>query len=229
MSSATNVVTTDGNFHAYMVEPKALPAPAVVVVQEAIGSTPRLRAACDELATYGFIGICPDLHWRQKPNAEKSTETDWTGPEILGQELDIDQAVADIKATVAHVRDLYWCTGNVGVMGFGFGGLLTYLTAVRGGVDAGVCYYGARMEEFLSESALLRGALLVHHGELDEFISPGAQTAIQNELASRGARIHRYAGCHHEFARSDSMHFDTQAASDASARTVAFFRNHLRG
>ncbi|MFD2274369.1 dienelactone hydrolase family protein [Undibacterium arcticum] len=124
---------------------------------------------------------------------------------------------------------MIWCTGKVGVMGFCLGGLLTYLMAVRGGVDAGVCYYGGRTEEFLSESPGLSGPLLMHLGELDEFISTTAQVAIREELAPKGVEIHTYPGCSHAFARHQGMHYDAEAASQANARTVAFFQNHLRG
>ena len=229
MSSGIDVVTPDGDFHAYLVEPKALPAPAVVVIQEALGVTAGLQATCDELARKGFITICPDLYSRQEPMLQLSGETDWPRVCALCRALDIDKAVADIRATVGQARDMYWCTGNVGVLGFGLGGLLTYLTAVRGGVDAGVCYYGGRIEDFLNESSSLRGPLLLHQGDVDEFISPAAQTAIRRDLAPRGVEIQTHAGCHHAFAQPQSMHFDAGAAAEASARTIAFFSKHLRG
>jgi carboxymethylenebutenolidase len=229
MNSGIDIATPDGDIHAYLVEPKALPAPAVVVIQEAIGVNSGLRATCDELATKGFIAICPDLYWRQEPMLQLSGEKDLSRAYALCRALDIDKGVAYIQETVERARDMYWCTGNVGVMGFGLGGLLTYLTAVRGGVDAGVCYYGDRTEEFLNESSSLRGPLLLHQGDVDEFVSPMAQAAIRRALAPRGVEIQTYAGSHHAFARPQGMHFDADAASEASARTVAFFRNHLRG
>jgi len=229
MSSSIDVVTPDGDFYAYLVEPKALPAPAVVVIQEALGVNTGLRATCDELATKGFIAICPDLFWRQEPMLQLSDKTDWPKAYALYRALDIDKAVADVQATVEQARAMYWCTGKVGVVGFGLGGLLTYLTAVRGGVDAGVCYYGGRTEEFLNESSWLRGPLQLHQGDLDEFISSIAQSAIRENLAPRGVEIHTYAGCSHAFARHQGLHFDAEAASEANARTVEFFRNHLQG
>jgi len=229
MGPGIDIVTPDGDFHAYLVEPKALPAPAVVVVPDALGVNSGLRAACDQLAAKGFIAISPDLYWREAPIPHSWREMDEPEACALCRSLDIDKAVADVQSTVEQARDMYWCTGNVGVMGFGLGGLLTYLASVRGGVDAGVCYYGVRIEEFLGESTSLRGPLLLHQGDSDEFISPIAQAAIRGNLAPRGVQIQTYAGCRHAFARSDCMHFDAGAASEANDRTTAFFRNHLRG
>ncbi|MFD2274370.1 dienelactone hydrolase family protein [Undibacterium arcticum] len=72
MNSSIDIVTPDGSFYAYLAEPKAIPAPAVVVLQEAFGVNEDLRATCDELATKGFIAVCPDLYWRQEPMLQLS-------------------------------------------------------------------------------------------------------------------------------------------------------------
>jgi carboxymethylenebutenolidase len=76
------------------------------------------------------------------------------------------------------------------------------LSAVRGGVEAGVCFYGGRTEEFLGEAGSLNGPLLMHLGSLDEFISPVARSSIQSRLEPLGAKIHIYPGCSHAFATS---------------------------
>lgn len=229
MSASIEVVTPDGNFQAYFAQPAALPASAVVVIQEAFGVNADLRATCDELAREGFIAVCPDLYWRQEPMLQLSDKTDWPRAFALYQALDLDKAVADVQTCVEQARAMAGCTGKVGVMGFCLGGLLTYLTAVRGGVEAGVCYYGGRTEEFLSESAALRGPLLMHFGDSDEYISSSAQAAIRAALAPRGVEIHTYAGCSHAFARHQGLHYVAEAAARANARTIAFLRNHLQG
>jgi len=228
MGYSIEVATSDGSFHAYLAQPQALPAPAVVVIQEAFGVNADLRATCDELAGQGFIALSPDLYWRQEPMLQLSDKTEWPRAYALYQALDLDKAVADVQTSVEQARIMAGCTGKVGVMGFCLGGLLTYLTAVRGGVEAGVCYYGGRTEEFLDESAGLRGPLLMHLGDLDEYISFSAQSAIRAALAPAGVEIHTYAGCSHAFARHQGLHYDAEAAAKANARTLAFLRNHLR-
>ena len=44
----------DGAFGAYLARPEALPAPAVVVLQELFGVNADIRKHCDELAEQGF-------------------------------------------------------------------------------------------------------------------------------------------------------------------------------
>ena len=227
MGSTINVSTPDGSFHAYLAEARVQPAPSVVVVQEAFGVNRDLRATCDELAQQGLNAISPDLYWRQEPDLQLSAEADWARGIALYQALNIDKAVEDVRATVELARLMASGTGRVGVMGFCLGGLLTYLTAVRGGVDAGVCFYGGRTDEFLGESASLRGPLLMHMGSEDEFLSPQAQASIQAALGPLGAEIHIYPGCSHAFARHQGQHYNAEAAAKAMARTIAFLRAHL--
>jgi len=228
MKSSIDIVTPEGSFYAYLAEPAVLPAPAIVVIQEAFGVNEDLRATCDELAAKGFIAVCPDLYWRQEPMLQLSATADWPRAFALYQALDIDKAVADVQAAVDQTRELKNCTGKVGVTGFCLGGLLTYLAAVRGGVDAGVSYYGGRTEEFLGEGPRLRGPLMMHLGEQDEYISQSAQNAIRTELVPRGVEIHSYPGCSHAFARHQGEHYDAGAAAQANARTVAFLQEYLR-
>jgi dienelactone hydrolase len=49
----------DGTFGAYIARPEALPAPAVVVLQELFGVNADIREKCDELAEQGFLAVAP--------------------------------------------------------------------------------------------------------------------------------------------------------------------------
>jgi carboxymethylenebutenolidase len=227
MASSVEVNVPDGVFYAYLAEPPSVPAPAVVVVQEAFGVNADLRMTCDELASKGFIAVSPDLYWRQQPRVELSDKTDLPQALALYEALDFDKAVADVQAMVEQARAMTWCTGRVGVVGFCLGGLLAYLLAARGGVDAGVCYYGGRTDEFLDEAQAVHGPLLMHFGDQDEYIGPTAQKSIRDSLTPLGVEIQTYAGCSHAFARHNGTHFDPQAAAKANARTIEFLSEHL--
>src|SRR5271155_2347312 len=69
----------DGAFRAYIARPEALPAPAVVVLQELFGVNGDIREKCDELAEQGFLAVAPDLFWREEPGVDLSvrSEPDW--------------------------------------------------------------------------------------------------------------------------------------------------------
>ena len=173
MENQIVIVSSDGTFRAYIARPKALPAPAVVVLQELFGVNNDIRKTCVELAEQGFIAVAPDLFWRQEPGVDLSvtSEPDWQHGLRLYQAYDRDAGARDVKDTANAVAKLPDCTGKVAVLGYCLGALMTYLTAVRYGVDAAVAYHGGDAEKYLGEVDGLHAPLLMHLAEEDEFIS----------------------------------------------------------
>lgn len=231
MGERIRIDVADGSFGAYLARPAAkAPAAAVVVAQEIFGINADMRQTCDELAAQGFLALCPDLFWRQEPGVELSSfdESEWQHGLALYQAFDVDRGVDDLADTLAAARTLAGASGRAGLMGFCMGGLLTYLTAVRRGVDAGVAYYGGGTERYLAEAAALQSPLLVHLAEEDEFIDKPAQAAIREVLGPKpSVRLHTYPGCNHAFARHSGAHHDAAAADLAQGRTLAFLRERL--
>src|SRR5580698_6812288 len=187
MKDRVTIEGRDGTFVAYIAWPKAFPASAVVVLQELFGVNADIRKTCDELAEQGFIAIAPDLFWRQEPGVDLSvtSEADWQHGLSLYQAYDRDAGVRDIQDTLKAVAKLPECTGKIGVQGYCLGALMTFLTAVRGQVNAAVAYHGADTEKYLDEADSLSAPLLMHLGEEDEFISKAAQAEIKSALASK--------------------------------------------
>jgi carboxymethylenebutenolidase len=221
----------DGAFGAHIVRPKALPAPAVVVLHEVFGVNSDIRKTCNELAEQGFIAVAPDLFWRQEPGVDLSvsSEPDWQHGLRLYQAYDRDAGARDVKDTANVVAKLPECSGRVAVMGFCLGGLITFITAARYGVDAAVAYHGGDTEKYLGEAGGLNAALLMHLAEEDEFISKPAQTEIKKALASKpNATVYSYPGQHHAFARHDGAHYNAAAAALANRRTSEFLHQQLR-
>jgi carboxymethylenebutenolidase len=220
----------DGSFGAYIARPKALPAPAVVVLQELFGVNADIRKTRDELAEQGFIAVAPDLFWRQEPGVDLSvtSDADWQHGLRLYQAYDRDAGARDVQDTVEVVAMLPECTGKVAVLGFCLGALMTFLTAVRYEVDAAVAYHGADTEKYLGEVDHLHAPLLMHLAEEDEFISKSAQAEIKAALASKSnATVYSYPGQNHAFARHNGKHYNAAAATLANARTSEFLREHL--
>src|SRR5580693_8261567 len=221
----------DGSFGAYIARPKTSPAPAVVVLQELFGVNADIRKTCDELAEQGFLAVAPDLFWRQEPGVDLSvtSEADWQHGLRLYQAYDRDAGVRDIKDTLDAVAKLPECTGKIGVQGYCLGALMTFLTAVRGQVNAAVAYHGADTEKYLDEANSLSAPLLMHLGEEDEFISKAAQAEIKAALAGKAnATVYSYPGQRHAFARQNGLHYNAAAAALANRRTSEFLHHQLR-
>ena len=231
MNDRLTIEGRDGAFGAYIARPKTLPAPTVVVLHEVFGVNADIRKTCDELAEQGFIGIAPDLFWRQEPGVDLSvtSELDWQHGLHLYQAYDRDAGARDVKHTANFVAKLPECTGRVAVLGYCLGGLMTFLTAVRYGVDAAVVYHGGDTEKYLAEVNGLDAPLLMHLAEEDEFISKPAQAEIKAALASKpNATVYSYPGQHHAFARHDGAHYDAASAALANGRTSEFLHEQLR-
>ena len=231
MKGQINIDGPDGAFGAYLARPEALPAPAVVVLQELFGVNADIRKHCDELAEQGFIAVAPDLFWRQEPGVDLSvtSEPDWQHGLRLYQVYDRDAGARDVKDTVETVAKMPECAGKIAVLGYCLGGLMTFLTAVRYGVDAAVAYHGGDTEKYLGEVDGLHAPLLMHLAEEDEFISKPAQAQIKKALATKpNATVYAYPGQRHAFSRHNGAHYNAAAAALANERTSEFLIKQLR-
>jgi len=231
MKNRIKIDGRNGVFAAYIAQPETLPAPGVVVLHEVFGVNADIRKHCDELAKQDFIAVAPDLFWRQEPGVDLSvtSEPDWQHGLRLYQAYDRDDGAGDVKDTADAVAKLAECTGKVAVLGYCLGGLMTFLTAVRYGVDAAVVYHGGDTEKYLGEVDGLHAPLLMHLAEEDEFISKPAQAKIKAALARRPtATVYSYPGQRHAFTRHNGAHYDAAAAALANGRTSEFLNQQLR-
>ncbi|MFZ3243559.1 MAG: dienelactone hydrolase family protein [Candidatus Acidiferrales bacterium] len=231
MNDRITIEGRDGSFDGYISRPKTLPAPAVVVLHEVFGVNADIRKTCDELVEQGFLGVAPDLFWRQEPGVDLSvtSEPDWQHGLRLYQAYDRDAGARDVKDTTNVVAKLPECTGKVAVLGYCLGGLMTFLTTVRYGADAAVVYHGGDTEKYLGEVDGLNAPMLMHLGEEDEFISKPAQAAIKTALAKKpNATVYSYPGQSHAFSRHGGAHYNAEAAALAHERTKEFLHQHLR-
>jgi len=231
MKDRITIEGRDGAFGAYIARPKALPAPAVVVLHEVFGVNADICKTCGELAEQGFIAGAPDLFWRQEQDVDLSvtSEPDWQHGLRLYQAYDRDAGAKDVNDTANVVAKLPECTGKVAVLGYCLGGLMAFLTAVRYGADAAVVYHGGDTEKYLGEVKGFDAPLLMHLAEEDEFISKAAQAEIKKALANKpNVTIYSYSGQHHAFARHNGAHYNAAAAALANGRTSDFLHRQLR-
>jgi len=231
MSEQISIATPDGSFNAYLARPATTPAASVVVIQEIFGVNADVRETCDTLASLGYYALAPDLFWRVQPGVDLNdqTEEQWKQAMALKKAFDIDKGVDDITAAMAAARALPGATGKVGVIGFCLGGLMTFLSAVRGHPDAAAAYYGGGTHNYLGEFRNLSCPLIMHLAEADEFIAAEARAAIiASASGNPKAQVYTYPGQNHAFARHHGKHYDATAATLANERTWAFLAQHLR-
>ena len=225
------IPTNDGDFMGYLSVPASGSGPGVVVIQEIFGVNSFMREIADWLADHGYVALSPDLFWRLEPGVQLTdvSEEEWQKAFDLYGRFDVDKGVDDIAATIAHLRKLEACSGQVGAVGFCLGGLLAYLASTRTDCDAAVGYYGVTIDQKLDEAGRISKPLLLHVAEKDQFVPPEAQKIVAHGLADNArATLHSYADVDHGFARAGGQHYDAGAAKLAHERTLSFFDRHLR-
>jgi carboxymethylenebutenolidase len=223
------VPVSGGEMSAYMSLPRKGKGAGIVVLQEIFGVNESMRKVCDFLASRQFTAICPDLFWRAEPGVELK-ESEFERGRALRGKMNDDQVTDDIASAMDFLRKHPACTGEVGVVGYCWGGFLAYLTAVRHKPDAAVGYYGVGIDNKLDLAKNLSCPLLLHYAELDQFASPEVSAKVRDTYKNdRRVTVYDYPKVGHAFARPGGGHFDPKAADLADMRTLSFLVEKVIG
>ena len=214
------LTAADGHrLQAYEAAPAGAARGGVVVVQEIFGVNDHIRRVADGYAADGYRVIAPALFDRVRPGIELGyTDADIAeGRKIRGQ-LSFEQALADVEAARKALGD-----GNIGIVGYCWGGTVTWLAAARiAGLAAAASYYGGSIGQFAAEHP--RCPTQCHFGEKDHAIPFTEVAAVRD--ANPGVEVYTYpAGP--GFNCDARASFDAAAAQLARERTLAFFRKHI--
>jgi len=210
----------DGNeFSAYVARPEGTPRGAVVIVQEIFGVNSHIRRLVEQYAAEGYLAGAPALFDRQKKGVELGYDPAGVEQGIAYmQKTDPEGVLADLNATI----DAAAHTGRVGMVGYCWGGRMTYLAGCRTNIAAGIAYYGAGIAGLLPETP--RCPMLFHFGEHDTQI-PLADIEKIRKAYPQGV-YHLYpAG--HGFNCPDRASFDSGSAHLAFSRSLEFLRQHI--
>ncbi len=224
MGQDITVTTQDGStIGAYMAEPASgtTQRGCVVVIQEIFGVNSHIREVTDGYAAEGYVAIAPKIFDRIESNIELGyTQADMAqGIDLAFQKLDLQQTLSDIQATI----DLAGNHGSVGVVGYCFGGLLTWLSACNlTGVGAASSYYGGGIVGNIDRQPSC--PTIMHFGELDAHIPLSDVEKIK--AAQSSVPIYVYAA-DHGFNCNHRGSFDAAASELAYSRTLAHFAENL--
>ena len=227
-----NAADGSGAFSAYCATPTSGSGPGIVVLQEIFGVNQVMRDLCDGFAAEGYIAVAPDLFWRIEPGVQLTdkSQEEWDRAfDLMNTFLpDFEKGVADIAATIRHVRGIEGCTGKVGAVGYCLGGSLAYAAACITDADACSGYYPVQIEDSLELSSNIKNPLFLHVAENDGFCPPEAQAKIKDALSpNEHVTVYSYPGVNHAFARVGGDNYDDAAASIANGRTADLFKSAL--
>ncbi len=226
MGQTITLKAADGHsFPAYLAEPAGTPKGGIVVLQEIFGVNSHIRSVADGYAADGYFVVAPATFHRVKADVELGyTEADMgTG---FGHKTAVDGlpepgVMADIQAAIDHAGK----AGQVGIVGYCWGGLLTWRSAcLLSGLSAAVPYYGGGMTAQPDAARQPKVPVLAHFGDQDHWIPLDTVEAFR--AAQPAVEVHVYAA-NHGFNCDQRGSFDAAAAKLARERTLAFLARHV--
>ncbi|RYF79316.1 MAG: dienelactone hydrolase family protein [Comamonadaceae bacterium] len=226
MGQFIDLSAKDGvTFPAYVAEPEGTPKGAIVVVPEIFGVNSHIRSVADGYAAAGYLAVAPSTFHRVKPGVELGyTEDDMKAGFALKtavEELPAPGVLQDLQAAVEYAGR----AGKVGIVGYCWGGLLTWRAASElSGLSAAVPYYGGGMTSPEESARAPKVPVLAHFGDQDHWIPLATVEAFRE--AHPEVEVHVYAA-NHGFNCDQRGSYDAAAAQLARERTLAFFAQHV--
>ncbi|WP_372755421.1 dienelactone hydrolase family protein [Mariniflexile sp.] len=197
--------------------------PGVIVVHENRGLNPYIEDVGRRVALDGFISLAPDA---------LCPLGGYPGNDDDGRELqkkrDRNEMLEDFIAAFHFLSNHEHCDGNIGVVGFCFGGWIANMMAVHiPTLKASVPFYGG--QPTAEEAAKIKTPLQLHYASLDTRVNEGWD-AYQTVLKANNIEYaaHFYPEVNHGFHNNTTPRYDQEAATLAWDRTIAFFKEKLK-
>lgn len=228
MGKFIDLTAADGaRIPAYVAEPAGKAKGAIVVIQEIFGVNQHIREVADGYAADGYLAVAPATFHRVQQGVELGyAEAD------MGEGMKLKQAVEalpepgvmqDIQAAIDYAASQG--AGKVGIVGYCWGGLLTWRSACTlNGLSAAVSYYGGGVTTPEEIARQPKVPVMAHFGEKDHWITLDSVEAFKK--AHPNVEVFVYAADHGFNCDHRATH-DGAAAKQARERSLAFFAKHL--
>lgn len=223
MGKFIDLVAEDGHsLQAYQATPAGTPKGGVVVLQEIFGVNAHIRAVADRYAAHGYSVLAPALFDRIECAVDLGYgQEDFAKAFELRRTLDFQKAMLDIQASVKALKAPGG--GQVGIVGYCFGGTLAWMAAAHvHGVSAVSAYYAGGIGHFAFEKA--RCPVQFHFGERDQHIPLSEVDAIRQ--ADPAPDVYLYPA-DHGFNCDHRESYDAESAALAERRTLDLFGREL--
>ena len=214
----------------YLTRPKGdVSRPAVMVIHAWDGISDHTRDVGRRFAKAGYVALVPDLLSRQGGTSSFASRD---AAIAAGRKLDDATITSDLTGAINYLNGQKFVRANrIGVTGFCWGGGKALMFTTRSkDLAASVIYYGDSPQN-IEDVKNITVPVLGHYGEADERITSGVpklDEAMKRYGKSFEYKI--YAGAPHSFNSDDNPRsYREDAAKEAWARTLEFFKKHLQG
>jgi carboxymethylenebutenolidase len=194
----------------------------IVVVHENRGLNPHIADVGRRAALAGFISISPDA---LTPLGGYPGNDD-DGRKLQSQR-DRNEMLQDFIAAYEYLKNHPDCTGQVGVVGFCFGGWISNMMAVHvSDLGAAVPFYGGQPSA--EETKRINAPLLLHYAALDTRVNGGWPAYEETLKANKKTfTAYIYPDVNHGFHNDTTGRYDKPTADLAWQRTIEFFKDKL--
>ncbi len=215
----------DAEIMAYLARPRGDGRlPVVLVCHENRGLTEHIKDVTRRLAKAGYAALAVDLLSRQGGSAMVGSDY---APGALGN-IQPDQFVQDFYAGWRYLGTLPFIQAErVGMVGFCFGGGVTWLMATRmPELRAAVPFYGPHPP--LEDVPNIQAAVLGIYAERDQRINQGIP-AIEQAMRENGKIFEKviYPDSDHAFHNDTGTRYNRAAAVAAWQRTLDWFAQYV--
>ena len=226
IANEVQIPAGDTNIISYLARPSiGEVAPVILVCHENRGLTPHIQDVTRRVGKAGYVGLAVDLLSRQGGSDTVGTSN---APGALAN-IDSSQFVEDFKSGWRYLQTQSFAdTNRIGMMGFCFGGGVTWQVAVHmPELLAAVPFYGPHPD--VPDVPNIHAAVLAIYGERDTRINSGIP-AIE-EATKANKKIYEkiiYPNADHAFHNDTGPRYNPAAAKDAWERTLAWFDQYVR-
>ncbi len=213
-----------GDIKAQLSRPKNASGklPGIVVVHENRGLNPYIADVGRRAALAGFISIAPDALTPLGGYPGNDDEG-----RALQRQRDRNEMLQDFIAAFQYLKDSPECTGNIGVVGFCFGGWISNMMAVEvPDLKAAVPFYGGQPSS--DQVPKINAPLLLQFAGLDTRVNAGwpeYEAALKKN--NKEYTAYTYPDVNHGFHNDSTPRYDKESAELAWSRTIDFFKEKL--
>jgi carboxymethylenebutenolidase len=221
MGKSIELKAGDGHtFSAYVAEPQGKAKGALIVVMEIFGVNSHIKKVADDFAAEGYLAIAPAFFDRVHRNLDVGySQQDIEFARGLMQKMKFEDALKDVEAAKKQVES----TGKLGIVGYCWGGSLTFKSACNvNGLACAVAYYGGAIPSMIDEKP--KCPVMFHWGETDHSIPLEKAKEV---AAKHSDQTHYFYPAGHGFNCDQRGSYDAESAKLARGRTLEFLSRHI--
>ena len=220
MSNYITLKTDDNHtFQAFISQPEHEVKGGIIIIQEIFGVNKHIREICHLYSKYGYLTIAPCLFDREKEMIELSYDMAGVTEGRRLKELLNDKSLKEIETSINFVQ----AAGKVGVIGYCWGGSLSWKAACRyDELSCSIVYSGGEVPKLKNSKP--KCSVMCHFGEFDKSIP--MEDVEEFVKKNKNIDVFTYPA-DHGFNCNHRSQYNQKCSEIALNRTIDFLEKNL--